>query len=62
MIDLMIVHNNVIRVQWCCSFFVIDREELKSAQMTQIDIGFYIVPSPDVSFKHFTLTIGEIKV
>lgn len=45
-----------------CSFFVIDREELKFLQVTQIDIGFYALPSQAIVSKQFSLTIGEIKV
>ena len=44
------------------SYYMIDRQELKSVRMTQIDIGFYVIPSQASSVKQFTLTVGEIKV
>ena len=44
------------------SYYIVDREELKGAQVTQIDIGFYVVPSQTSSAKKFTLNVGEIKV
>ena len=45
-----------------CSFFVIDRDELIGLQITQVDIGFYVIPTQVDIPKDFSLTIGEIKV
>ena len=44
------------------SYYVIDHQELRRAQVTQIDVGFYIIPSQTSLTKKFTLTLGEIKV
>ena len=44
------------------SFYIIDHQELRGAHVSQIDIGFYVVPSPQGSAKKLNLTLGEIKV
>jgi hypothetical protein len=44
------------------SYYIIDRQELREAQVTQIDIGFYVVPSQASPVRKFSLTLGEIKV
>ena len=44
------------------SYYIIDQEQLRQANVTQIDIGFYVVPSQASPAKKFSLILGEIKV
>lgn len=62
-VSCIILPCNVHRVYFFLifSYYVIDRQELRRAQVTQIDIGFYVIPS-QTSTKKFTLALGEIKV
>ena len=41
---------------------MIDKDELIGLQITQVDIGFYVIPTQVDIPKEFSLTIGEIKV
>ena len=44
------------------SYYIIDQEQLRQKKVTQIDIGFYIIPSQASPAKKFSLILGEIKV